>query len=76
MLNYVDVKLNFNFHITEICKRAGRKLNVLAKLSKILNSKSKFMLFNSFILSQFNFCPIIWHHCSVADMKKIEKNTI
>ena len=27
----------------------------------------------TFILSHFNFCSIIWHYCSIHDLRKIEK---
>jgi len=69
----IDAQLKFDLHISDICKKAGRKLNVLARLSKILNGDAKFILFNSFILSHFNFCPLIWHFCSINDMKQMEK---
>ena len=29
-------------------------------------------MFYSFILSQFKFCSVLWHNCSVSDMKEIE----
>ena len=69
----IDSQLKFNLHISDICKKAGRKLNVMARLSNILDVDAKFLLFNSFILSNFNFCPLIWHFCSITDMKQMEK---
>jgi hypothetical protein len=54
----IDCALSFNNHISEICTKAGRKLNVLARLSHILNYQTKMLLFNAFIISQFNFCPV------------------
>jgi hypothetical protein len=65
--------LCFAEHITEICKKAGRKLNVLKRLSKTLSVEEKFKIFQAFILSQFNYCPIVWHFCSISHMKKMEK---
>ena len=35
---YIDRQLNFNVHITEMCKKAGRQLNVLGRLAKVLNT--------------------------------------
>ncbi len=69
----LDIKLNFSNHIHEICQKAGRKVNVLSRLCRTLDVKGKSMLFNAFVLSQFNFCPTVWHHCSIKDMKKIER---
>ena len=68
----IDYAMNFNIHVTEICKKAGRHLNALSRLSIILNTDEKMKLFECFILSHFNFCPLVWHWCSVSDMKKIE----
>ena len=69
----IDSKLNFSDHISELCVKAGRKMNVIARLSTILNSESKMLLFNSFILAHFNFCPVIWHFCKRSDKMKVEK---
>ena len=72
---HVDYNLSFNYHIHEICRKAGLKLNVLARVSRILDSDSstKMLLFNSCIISQFNFCPIVWHYCCRGDMLKMER---
>ena len=40
---------------------------------RTLNVQDKLKLFQAFILSQFNYCPLVWHFCSVSNMKKIEK---
>ena len=34
---------------------------------------SNSIIFHSFVLSNFNFCPLSWHFCSEANTKKIEK---
>ena len=42
---YIDRRLNFNVHITEMCKNAGRQLNALGRLAKVLNTSDKMRLF-------------------------------
>ena len=37
---YFDQKLSFSAHIDELCRKAGRKLSVLARLSKTLDVPS------------------------------------
>ena len=69
----IDNTLNFNLHITQLCRKAGFKLNALARLSKSLDFQGKMMLFNAFILSHFMYSPVVWHLCSSNDMKKVEK---
>ena len=51
----IDHELNFNGHILELCKKAGRKINVMARLSTHLDIQSKLTLFYSFILSHFQY---------------------
>ena len=35
--------------------------------------KSKSVLYHSFIASNFNYCPIVWHFCGVVNNNKLEK---
>ncbi len=34
--------------------------------------KERQIIYNAFILSNFNYCPIIWHFCGKTCTKKIE----
>ena len=43
-----------------ICKKAGRKLAVMARLSKFMSFKQKRILMKTFVESQFGYCPLIW----------------
>ena len=52
-----------NNHIKNICKKAGNKLNALARIAKFLDKNKRKLLMNSFVISQFNYCPIIWMYC-------------
>ena len=69
----LDVELNFNHHIALLCNKAGRQINALSRLSNVLNVDTKMLILQSFILSHFMYCCIIWHFCSISDTKKIEK---
>ena len=65
--------LNFDAQISIICRKVARQLNVLQRLSKSLNENTRLTVFKSFIRSNFNFCPIIWHFCSQTNTEKLEK---
>ncbi len=39
----------------------------------MLDTENKFMIFNSFVVSHFLYCPLVWDMCYVFDCKKIEK---
>ncbi len=70
---HIDSKLNFNAHVSEICRKTGYKLNVLGRLSRTLNVESKLLLLHSFIPSYFNYCSVVWHFCDMSSTKNIEK---
>ena len=53
-------KLNFDSHITSLCKKAGQKLSALARISHYLTQDQKLLLLNSVVKSQFSYCPLIW----------------
>ena len=67
-----DDRLQFNDHISAMCCRAGRQLNALARISKHLDSKSKHITHNSFVASNFNYCPLVWHFCGQVNNNKLE----
>ena len=54
-------------------KNAAKQLDVLQRLSKFLKEKSRFLIFRSFIQSNFNYCPLVWHFCSKTNTEKHEK---
>ena len=59
----IDNNLTMNNHIQNICKQAGNKLTALASIAKFLDINKRKLLMNSFVISQFNYCPIIWMYC-------------
>ena len=69
----INVELNLNLHIALLCNKASRQINALSRLSNVLNVDTKILILQSFILSHFMYCYIIWHFCSISDTKKIEK---
>ena len=56
----IDSNLNFNEHITNLCKMGNQKLHALARISKYLNEDKLKILMKTFIQSQFNYCPLVW----------------
>ena len=53
----LDSKLNFDSHITPLCKKAGQKLSALARINHYLTQDQK--LLNSVVKAQFSYCPLI-----------------
>ena len=56
----IDNKLDFNEHISKICKKVSLKLHALSRISPYLNTKRLRIIMKAFIESQFSYCPLIW----------------
>ena len=56
----IDNNLNFKSHMKKICEKAKQKLSALARISKLTTPTERKKLINSFINSQFTYCPLIW----------------
>jgi hypothetical protein len=69
----IDFQLNFDSHISDICKKAAKQLNVLKRIGHNLTRLSKITIYHSFILSNFSYCPLTWHFCSEKNTQKMEK---
>ena len=57
---FLDSKLNFESHIASLCRKAGQKINTLARLKNYFKSDQRNFILNSVIKSQFTYCPLIW----------------
>ena len=69
----IDNKLNFNEHVTKICKKANQKLHALKRIAKYLDSRKLRIIMKTFIESQFNYCPLTWMFHSRQLNNKINK---
>ena len=69
----LDYKLNFDPHISNICKKAASQLNVLKRLKSFIGFAEKKILVQSFVYSNFNYCPLVWYFSSTKSLQKIEK---
>ena len=69
----LDAELNFNSHISYICTKASRQINILKRISKYLNQESRITVYKSFISSNFNYCPVAWIFCGKGNSQKLEK---
>ena len=56
----IDRNLNFNEHVSSLCRKADNKMSVLTRLSNFMNFKQRRILLKTFIESQFGYCPLIW----------------
>ena len=69
----IDNKVNFGIRINNICKVASAKIKGLGRIRNRLNLSEVKILYNSFILSQFNYCCLVWMFCSKPLQNKINQ---
>ncbi len=69
----LDYKLNFEPHISELCRKAASQLNVLKRLKTFIAQKERKILVQSFVYSNFDYCPLVWYFSSAKSLQKIEK---
>ena len=69
----LDYKLDFDPHISNLCKKAAAQLNVLKRLKSFIGCKEKRILVQSFVYSNFDYCPLVWYFSSSKSLQKIEK---
>ena len=69
----LDYKLNFDPHVSNLCKKAAPQLNVLKRLRSFIGLAEREVLVQSFVYSNFNYCPLVWYFSSSKSLQKIEK---
>ena len=64
--------LNIYDHVSQMCTKAGRQRNVLLRLKGCLDYKSCMSICKIFIMSNFNYWPVILLFTSKASLSKLE----
>ena len=67
----IDDQLKFNEHSSVLCSKAAMQLNPLSRLHQYMRKPEKEAIINSFILSNFNYCHLVWHFSSCELIRKI-----
>ena len=67
----IDVNINFNDRISDLCKKASRKISALARVTPFIGLSKRKLLMNAFFTSQFSYCLLIWMCHSSSNNRKI-----
>ena len=65
--------LNFMGHVNAICEKAGQKQPAIARVAKYMNVQKLGIMMNTFVMSQFSYCPLVWMLHDRSVNKKIKK---
>ena len=69
----IDNELKFDEYISNVCKKAQRKLTVLTRIKKYLDFKKLRPLLKIFFDSQFKYCPLTWMFYNRTTNSKLNK---
>ena len=75
----IDWKLTFDKHVKSLCKNARKKASGLMRLRNDLVTSQKLLLYNSFVTSNFGYCPIVWMFCGKtanANIDRVQKRAL
>ena len=67
-----DNRLSFDDHISKLSNKPSMQLNAIFRLKKYMSQKELEVVLNSFICSNFNYCPLVWHFSTNKSIEKIE----
>ena len=59
----LDQSFSFTTHLKTLCRKANQKLYAFARISCYIDTRKLKQLMRAFILSQFNYCPLVWMFC-------------
>ncbi len=70
---HIDSLLKFDVQVENVCAKASRQINAVMRLSNTLDTEVKLVMYRAFILSNFNYCPLVWMFCGQESVKKMER---
>ena len=56
----IDSDFSFEEYIDTLCRNASQIMHALFRILQYLSQHKKRNLFKTFIMSQFNYCPLVW----------------
>ena len=65
--------MDFNSHVNNVWKKAGKQVNALQRLTGVLVHKSRMAIYESFVMANFDYCPLVWFFTSRSSISKLEK---
>ena len=69
----IDDKLKFDKHVQTLCQKVNKKTNAFSRLNMYISREQALSICNVVILSNFNYCPLVWLFCNKGANKKIDR---
>ncbi len=68
----IDQDLNFDKHITSICKKVNDQLNVMRRFSNLVSTHTMWVLYRNYMVPHFSYCAAVWHFWGARNSNKLE----
>lgn len=68
----LDPQLTFAQHVDYLCKKIGKKIAFLRRISCDLTQWSKLIIYNTIIYPHFNYCFSLLFSCSKSDINRLQ----
>ena len=69
----VDDELKFDKNVKTMCQNVSRKISAFSRVAPVIDEKKGEILYHTFIMSNFNYCPLIWVFCGKTQNKEIDR---
>ena len=70
---HIDNRLAFDYLMSELCKKASKKVNALARVSWYINLSKRKISTSAFFDSPLNYYPLTWMCYSRTNIRKIDR---
>ncbi len=67
---WIDKNLNWNYNVDKMCTTLSRRLGIIRRVKFNLPKETLYMLYNSIVLSHFDYGDVIYGNCSAITIKK------
>ena len=72
----IDNSLSCEAHVKELCRKVNLKVNAFIRLRLFLGEQKSKLIFNSVIMSNFSYCPLIWLFCTKGAINRTHKRAL
>ena len=69
----IDSELKFDEHVKSLCLKTNRNISALSRVAKINDKPKCKSLYNSFLISNFRYSPLIWVFCGKTAINEISR---
>ena len=69
----IDSKLMFSKHVEALCYKVNKKVTAFSRINYFITTQQVVSVYNAVLLSNFNYCPLIWIFCNTGANKQTDR---